>query len=172
MSSETSFPDLITSWTSSASGVPSVFISRNISPVDTCGIPFRTCKSLAWVPLPAPGAPIRTIILFIDSRKGEEEKRRTLEHSPFLLFPFSKLCSASAKLRTSAEEAFVVPHNERRLDLCDRVHRHSDDDQEAGTAEVELISEVGRDPVQSRRRAHKIIYRSADKRQSRDLKAA
>ena len=79
-SSEISLPDAMMACTSRASGVSSVFISRNISPVEICGIPRRSCKSRACVPFPAPGAPINTMILShqnIYSHRGHRVTQRT-----------------------------------------------------------------------------------------------
>src|SRR5688572_21093572 len=47
-------------------------------------------------------------------------------------------------------EPVVVPHDELRLHLLHRVHRHADDDQQRRPAEEERHAETGREPRRQR----------------------
>src|SRR5690348_12400890 len=45
------------------SGVPCETLARKMSPVEIAGTPNRPATNLAWVPLPAPGGPIRMSLI-------------------------------------------------------------------------------------------------------------
>src|SRR5690606_31843767 len=89
--------------------------ARIMSPVEICGTPSVSTRSLAWVPLPAPGGP----------------KRITSISAPPTPDPRSA--------RTG--ETLVVARDEVRLDLLDRVERDADHDHDRGAAEVERHAE-------------------------------
>src|SRR3954471_17351739 len=57
MSSETSWPESITFFAATPSGVPAFTAARSMSPVEICGMPNFSLMTLACVPLPAPGGP-------------------------------------------------------------------------------------------------------------------
>ena len=44
-------------------GVPAATAARSMSPVESCGMPSRSTRRTAWVPLPAPGGPSRMILI-------------------------------------------------------------------------------------------------------------
>src|ERR1700760_1999228 len=89
-----------------------------------------SCSRAAWVPLPAPGGPMR-MRLSSDKVETDEfawasERRRNRDpgiggRRPYLL-----------------QEALVVAHHELRLELLHRVQRDADDDQQRGAAEEEV----------------------------------
>src|SRR3990170_8436234 len=85
---------------------------RNRSPVATCGMPSRSERMSAWVPLPAPGAPSRTTTV---TRLGRRPPPGTVA--------------------ASSDEAFVVAHHELRFDLLHRLDDDRHDDQQPRTAE-------------------------------------
>jgi hypothetical protein len=61
--------------------VPAATASRNMSPVDICGIFLSASSLLACVPFPDPGAPSKTIRIFLsrnDSKKATGQMRRLL----------------------------------------------------------------------------------------------
>src|SRR5512143_454879 len=87
------------------SSVPSATASRRMSPVEMCGTPWRAASCLACVPFPLPGGPMK------------------------MSFTTSSLLSSAAADAPALHEAVVVPHDQLRLDLLDRVHGHADDDQ-------------------------------------------
>src|SRR6476646_2339206 len=58
-SSETRSPRAITAFASSPSGVPSRTAARSMSPVAMCARLRSAATREAWVPLPAPGGPIK-----------------------------------------------------------------------------------------------------------------
>ena len=62
--SSTSWPASITALAARPSSVPAATASRRRSPVDTCGTPRRASRRCACVPLPEPGAPSRTSLIF------------------------------------------------------------------------------------------------------------
>ena len=57
MSSDTSAPVSITFLAATPSGVPAAIAARSMSPVEICGILYRSLMNAACVPLPAPGGP-------------------------------------------------------------------------------------------------------------------
>src|SRR5687768_14637656 len=98
-SSGTSFPADMKLWACTPSGVPRSRFSRNRSPVDTCGTDRSAARRAAWVPLPAPGGPMR--INTVDMRS---------------LLP--RPAGAGG-----LHEAFVVAHHQLRVELVHQVHR-------------------------------------------------
>ncbi len=46
------------------SSVPSETLERKMSPVEIAGMPKCSATTLAWVPLPAPGGPIRMSLIY------------------------------------------------------------------------------------------------------------
>src|SRR5690349_17148165 len=95
------------------SGVSSSFISRIMSPVAICGMPYVLEMSFAWVPFPDPCGP--------SSR----------------MFTISRSCARRGPVEEPGvpplfEEAFVGAHHHLRLHLPHRVERNSDDDQQRG----------------------------------------
>ncbi len=68
MASETRSPFARIASTSRPSGEPDATAARSMSPVESCGRPRSFCRILAWVPLPAPGGPNRTIFKDIQRR--------------------------------------------------------------------------------------------------------
>src|SRR3546814_20531137 len=63
ISSDTSWPASITALALSPTGVPDLTAARNMSPVESCTMPRVSSSRLAWVPLPAPGAPSKMIFM-------------------------------------------------------------------------------------------------------------
>src|SRR5579875_1727288 len=59
MASGTRSPLLRYSWALRPRSVPARTASRNMSPVEMCGSPWRVRKISAWVPFPAPGGPMK-----------------------------------------------------------------------------------------------------------------
>src|SRR6184192_882490 len=80
-----------------------------MSPVATCGTPRWRANLAAWVPLPAPGGPSRTI--------------RTVRWPPQGLF----------------QEALVVPHQELRLELLGSLERDADRDEDGCAAKRQVL---------------------------------
>src|SRR5947209_5114029 len=62
-SSGTSSPRSMMCLTRNPDAVPSAIASRNMSPVDNCGIAKRSTIRVACVPFPAPGGPNRTTLI-------------------------------------------------------------------------------------------------------------
>ena len=71
MASLTSSPAAITALASRPIGEPLATASRSMSPVDIWIIPRLACSRAAWVPLPAPGGPSRTMFKGWRSAIGE-----------------------------------------------------------------------------------------------------
>src|SRR5713226_8147020 len=103
-----------------------------MSPVEICGKCWRSCSKRACVPLPAPGAPIKTMILdigiwfrtwILDVRFDRESLRRGLQTFPKNQIANwrskiqERLCSAPAQSSTTAQKSFIVPHDELGFDL-------------------------------------------------------
>src|SRR6476469_383054 len=101
------------------SGVWSLMLARKMSPVEMAGMPRRSAIRAAWVPLPAPGGP-RMISRMSGPPGGRERSER--------LFGV-----------TSTEEPFVVTLLQLRLDLLDRLEAHTDDDEDRGATEREVL---------------------------------
>src|ERR1044072_2425748 len=95
------------------SSLPAFTAWRNISPVEIAGTPRREASSAACVPFPEPGGP--------------KSSRRS---------------AASAPDPPPLHEALVVAHHQLALDLLQEVHRHADDDEQRGAAEVEADAEA------------------------------
>src|SRR4051794_12553400 len=107
-SSGTRSPASMKAFASVPSAVPSLTCARSMSPVARYGRSKSRRRRSAWVPLPAPGGPMR--MRFSSAMKGEN-----------LL-----------------QEAFVVPHHELRLELLHGVERHADHDEDRRAAEEEV----------------------------------
>src|SRR5262245_57429127 len=112
VASSTSLPDSITFLAARPSGVPSCTACRRMSPVEILGTPRVRANRSACVPFPAPGGP--NITSLTDTALAASTPNTRLLH-----------------------EAVVVPHDELRLDLLHRVHRHTDDDEQRRAAEIE-----------------------------------
>src|SRR5215210_6727725 len=133
VASSTSSPDAMIPFTFCPSAVPELTASRSISPVEIAGTPSWLASRVAWVPLPAPGGPSRTIL-----------------GRPLRAIPKLVAGSLSAPPTTDAtlfHEPFVVAHHELAFDLLDRIHRHADHDEERGAAEVELDPQTLGEPI-------------------------
>src|SRR6266851_1267063 len=107
---------------SSPSGVPRPTWSRNMSPVERCGTPKRRAISFDWVPLPAPGGPTKITA------------RPSVAAGPTA----AGLRVAAATHPPLFRKAFVMPHHELRFNLLNRVHRHTDHDQQRRAAKIKL----------------------------------
>src|SRR5438477_4466839 len=132
-SSDTSAPDSMIGAACLPNSVPSAIASRSMSPVEMCGILCVAASRLACVPFPLPGGPMK------------------------ITFTMSSPSSAAAANATAFHEAVVVAHDELRLDLLDRVHRHANHDQQRRSAEVELEAHSFGEPDRQMRvepRAH------------------
>src|SRR5437868_13010336 len=117
ISSETSSPASITALIRSPSGVPAFFSARSMSPVDSCTIPRSSTRRLAWVPFPAPGGPSSMM---------------------FIAPPVSPSSPPEAALQLRLlDQVAILVRDQMALDLGHRVHRHVDDDEQGGAAEVE-----------------------------------
>src|SRR3569623_1961533 len=125
ISSETNSPASITALMRSPSSVPAFFSARSMSPVDIWPIPRSATSRSAWVPLPAPGGPKRMMFTL-----------------PLLLRPRRSAQTPALELRLLDQVAILV-RQQMRLNLSHRVHRHDDDAQQAGAAEVERNLERG-----------------------------
>src|SRR6185369_17284740 len=124
------------------SSLPPATAWRNIAPVEIAGIPSRSASSAACVPLPAPGAP-------------KSSRRRAV-----------RVSGSPATDPPPLHEAFVVAHHQLTLDLLQEVHRHADDDEQRGAAEVEVDAEALGDE-----RRQEGIERRADAGDGLDLDA-
>ena len=62
-SSGTYSPASMYSWAFLPRGVPLVTLARKMSPVEIAGTPKWSATTLAWVPFPAPGGPIRISLI-------------------------------------------------------------------------------------------------------------
>src|SRR3954454_11295852 len=94
-----------------------------MSPVEIAGTDSRSATILAWVPLPAPGGPIRISLM---------GAVRALGTVPWL----------RSGRGSSAQESFVVPLLELALDLLHRVERDADHDQDGRATEREVLVRV------------------------------
>src|SRR5215210_2780908 len=77
--------------------------------------------------------------------------------------------SAATQAAARAEEAFVVAHDELRLDLRDGIHGDADQNQERRAAEVELVAHAVRNPPEPRRAGDELLDAPADERQPPDV---
>src|SRR6185295_5658708 len=131
--------------TSFARGVFASARERKMSPVEICGRPIRSCSKRACVPLPAPGAPINTMIAAMaTSDELQVTGRNNLSPVTRHLSLISR--SAPAQPSSAAKKAFVVTHYKLRFNLCNGVHGHADENQKTGTAEIKLVAHAIRDP--------------------------
>src|SRR3954468_10919631 len=109
-------------------GLSALIASRSMSPVESWTRPRPAIKCWAWVPFPAPGGPSRMMFIWPSLPRGR------------VLMPSAP--PAALQLRLPDEVAILVG-DEVALDLGHRVHRHVDDDQQAGAAEAEAEAELG-----------------------------
>src|SRR5579875_3574775 len=127
-SSGTSLPDLIRALLISPMGSPASIWRRSISPVEMCG-PVMQCwrNSLACVPLPEPGGPKRMMAGGCNRLHGS--------------------AAATPDPSRARRKAFVMAHDKLRLNLVDGVHRHADDNEQCGAAEIEIHAETIEQPA-------------------------
>src|SRR5215218_2151260 len=93
-----------------------------------------------------------------------------IQRSSFLVRRLA-LASTAAQAAARAEEAFVVAHDELRLDLRDGVHGDADQNQERRAAEVELVAHAVRNPAQTGRARHELLDAAPEERQTPDVEA-
>src|SRR6188472_1907907 len=118
IASLTSSPASITAFALRPTGVPWATAARSMSPVESWTIPRVSSRRAACVPFPAPGGPSRMMFIC-----------RT---------PTTKRLSATPALELSLlDQVSIFMRDEVALDLSHRVHRHVDDDEQAGAAEAE-----------------------------------
>src|SRR5438552_5683231 len=103
--------------------VPAAMASLSMSPVEIFGTRRWPARRAAWVPFPAPGGPRKMI-------------RAPIAGSGLGLAP-----ATNPSPLAGTAEALVVAHDELRLHLGDGVHGHADDDEERGSAEIEVETE-------------------------------
>src|SRR5688500_14558892 len=138
IASLTSLPAAITAFASIPTGLPLATASRSMSPVDIWIIPRCACSRAAWVPLPAPGGPNRTMFM-------EERSLMRSQSAP----------AAGLELRLLDEVAVLVG-DQMALDLRHRVHGDVDDDQQAGPAEVEGHARLAEEELGDQADQHQI----------------
>src|SRR4051812_30107098 len=109
------------------SSVPLATASRRMLPVAKYGRPKSCVRRSAWVPLPAPGGPIR--IRFSSDTGALAASFRTGASRP----------PVPGRSGILLQEAFVVAHHQLGLELLHGVEGHADDDQQRGSAEVERL---------------------------------
>src|SRR5438309_4921696 len=126
ISSETSAPEAITALAWRPIRVPAETAARNMSPIETWTMPRSSASICACVPLPAPGGPSR--MMFI----SELPLRARGALPPPRALQFGLL-----------DEVAILVGDEVALDLGHRIHRHVDDDQQAGAAEAERQAHLG-----------------------------
>ena len=73
-------------------------------------------------------------------------------------------CSAAANPARARGKAFIVAHNQLRLNLVDRIHGDAHHDQQRGAAEVEVDAQSVQQPAREMR-----VDKVADKRQMLQL---
>src|SRR5215475_1275866 len=93
--------------------------SRSMSPVEMWGTPRHSVSIFAWVPLPDPGDPNRTMAITKSER-----------------------AAPPADTPRPRREPLVVPHDQLRFHLVDRIHGDADDNQQRCAAEIEIDSEA------------------------------
>src|ERR1700676_1877346 len=142
-----------------------------MSPVETCGIRYRSMMRLACVPLPAPGGPSNTtgptsreVSCAIELAKAS----RTVFSNPTNFVETlhatscrpqrrrSKLCplhasqlrpvAPSANTAAARRETIVVAHNQLRFNLRNRIHGHAHHDQKRCSTKIEIHSQTVRHP--------------------------
>src|SRR5262245_18020087 len=91
-----------------------------MSPVDSCTMPRFWTSRCACVPLPAPGGPNRMMSM------------------PLPVPVARRLAAAGALQLRLLDEVAILMGDQVALDLADRVHRHVDDDEQAGAAKTEI----------------------------------
>src|SRR5215203_4627881 len=101
----------------------------------TWGTCRRSARPTAWVPLPAPGPPSRTMTLIRPPVRPFLPRDR----------PWPRLPDPSS------DEAFVVAHHQLGLDLLHRLDHDRDHDEQARAAQPEC-GEVGEDDADEGRR--------------------
>src|SRR5579883_3025028 len=119
MLSGTSLPLLTYSAAFWPSAVLPAISARKMSPVDRWVKPYFDASTFDCVPLPEPGAPRRMTI-----KLAAPHVEPALAHLALL------------------QEAFVVAHDQLRLELAHRVEGHAHDDQQGRAAEVERHVEL------------------------------
>src|SRR5438270_5611640 len=127
MASLTSSPASMIAFTLPPIGEPLARASRSMSPVDSWILPRFATSRAACVPFPASGGPNR--MMFCIAALSPV--------SPFGLAPPRR----GLELRLFDQVAILVG-DQVALNLADRVHRHVDDDQQAGPAETQ-VGEAG-----------------------------
>src|SRR5687768_10610876 len=100
-------------------GLPVLIASRRMLPVESWTSPRSAVRRPAWVPFPAHGGPRRMMFT-------SERLPRAPTSSPAPALQFRLL-----------DEVAILMGDEVALDLGHRVHRHVDDDEQAGAAEIE-----------------------------------
>src|SRR5688572_9436439 len=119
MASLTSSPASITALAFRPTGEPVFTAARSMSPVDSWIIPRSACSRCACVPLPAPGGPRRMMF-------------------SIAALPFGRWSALAAGLQLRLlDQIAILVRDQVALDLRDSVHRHVDNDQQAGAAQVE-----------------------------------
>ena len=91
ISSETRSPRSMTSFAFRPTGEPDATAERSISPVESCGMPYRSTMRADCVPFPAPGGPSRMILIgafsltlsLVLSRAGRLGKEVQRRRAPF-----------------------------------------------------------------------------------------
>src|SRR5215210_4994303 len=139
IASLTNWPAAITALASAPIGLPLATASRSMSPVDSWTIPRSAWRRVAWVPLPAPGGPSRTMFM------GAE--------SVIAGGPSAPLAGLELGL---LDEVAVLVRDQMALDLRDRVHGHIDDDQQAGPAEIEGHARLAEEELGDQADEHQI----------------
>src|SRR5688500_2783813 len=97
-----------------------------MSPVDSCTMPRSRSSLLACVPFPAPGGPSK--MMFMPSAPPNYIR--------------ASAPAAALQLRL-LDEVAILMGDEMALDLGHRVHRHVDDDEQAGAAKIERNAGAG-----------------------------
>src|SRR5690606_32061130 len=123
ISSGTSWPASMYAFARTPSGVAAATFARKMSPVEIFGTDRWAAMNSAWVPLPAPGGPTSTSLIYTPG--GRDGRQRWARCRPSL-----------------PEEPFVVALHELALDLLDRLQAHADHDQHGHAAEREVLERL------------------------------
>src|SRR5580658_11026093 len=123
-------------------------------------MPYRSTIRLDCVPFPAPGGPRRItgpIFLFRAALLAVDMAGSlAIEMAPFTRIScrgntaLLRACNAQSPRAAAAQaaalrrESIIVPHDQLRLDLRDRVHRDSDYDQQRGAAKIKIDAQAVR----------------------------
>src|SRR6185437_14049339 len=113
-----------------------------MSPVEIWGIPSQRTRYFAWVPLPEPGEPNKTM--------ASARVRLSGSRTSGLISTSGKtinLAAPPANTPSAWSKAFVVAHDQPGFHLVDRIHGHADHDQQRGAAEVELHIHAVQNPA-------------------------